>query len=60
MAILSFPVLIPILIILIRISLNALQTVNLSANLQDLLYLGALDVMILALALVLFPYLWRD
>lgn len=60
MAILSFPVLIPILIILIRISLNALQTVNLSANLQDLLYLGALDVMIVALALVLFPYLWRD
>lgn len=60
MAILSFPVLIPILIILIRISLNALQTAKLSANIQDLLYLSALDVMILAMALVLFPYLWRD
>lgn len=60
MAILSFPMLIPILMILIRISLNALQTQNLGVNLQDLLYLAALDVMIIALALVLFPYLWRD
>ena len=60
MAILSFPILIPILIILIRISLNAIQQNNLAVNLQDLMYLAALDVMILAMALILFPYLWRD
>ena len=60
MAILSFPLLIPIIIILIRISLNALQQNNLNVNLQDLLYLAALNVIIIALAMVLFPYLWRD
>nr|MBP9880532.1 cytochrome C biogenesis protein [Chitinophagales bacterium] len=60
MAILSFPLLIPIIIILIRISLNAIQQNNLDINLQDLLYLAALNVMIIALAMVLFPYLWRD
>jgi heme exporter protein B len=57
---LSFPLLIPIIIILIRISLNALQQNNLNINTQDLLYLSALNVMIIALAMVLFPYLWRD
>ena len=60
MAILSFPLLIPIIIILIRISLNAIQQNNLDIKLQDLLYLAALNVMIIALAMVLFPYLWRD
>ena len=48
MAILSFPLLIPIIIILIRISLNAIQQNNLDINLQDLLYLAALNVMIIA------------
>lgn len=60
MAILSFPLLIPVLIILIRISLNALQQQNLAINVQDLLYLGALNIMIVGMALILFPYLWRD
>jgi heme exporter protein B len=60
MAILSFPVLIPILKILIRISLNAVSANEFSANLQDIFYLLALDILIITLALILFPYLWRD
>lgn len=60
MAILSFPILIPILLILIRVSINAITENNLAVNLQDLTYLLGLNVMIAALALVLFPYLWRD
>ncbi len=60
MAILSFPVLIPILMILIRISLQAIQQNDISVNLQDLVYLAGLNVLIVAMALVLFPYLWRD
>lgn len=60
MAILSFPMLIPILLILIRISLNALQQNDLMLNAQDLLYLLGLNVLIIAMALILFPYLWRD
>lgn len=60
MAILSFPVLIPVIKILIRISLNAIQENNFSLNAQDLLYLLALNIFIIVLALILFPYLWRD
>jgi heme exporter protein B len=60
MAILSFPMLIPILLMLIRISLNALQQNDLMVNAQDLLYLLGLNVLIIAMALILFPYLWRD
>ncbi len=60
MAILSFPMLIPVIIILIRISLNALTQNDLIANASDLLYLLGLNVLIVTLALILFPYLWRD
>ncbi len=60
MAILAFPMLIPIIIILIRISLNALLENDLMVNASDLLYLLGLNVLIVAMALILFPYLWRD
>lgn len=60
MAILSFPVLIPILKILIRISLQAITVNEPAVNVQDILYLSALNIFIIAFALVLFPYLWRD
>jgi len=59
-AILAFPILIPVLRILIRVSLQSLVAENLEANLQDILYLLALNVFIAVLALILFPYLWRD
>lgn len=59
-AILAFPILLPVLRILIRVSLESLVADALSANLQDLLYLLALNAFIAVLALVLFPYLWRD
>lgn len=59
-AILAFPILLPVLRILIRVSLESLVADDLSANLQDLLYLLALNAFIAVLALVLFPYLWRD
>lgn len=60
MAILSFPIMIPVLKILLRISIHTITENNLSANLQDIFYLLALNVFIFALALILFPYLWRD
>jgi heme exporter protein B len=60
MAILSFPVMLPILKILVRVSLNTVSNEAWSVNTQDILYLLALDILIITLALVLFPYLWRD
>lgn len=60
MTILSFPVLLPVLQLLIRISLRCINGGTFSENLQDLLFLAALDVFVIAMALILFPYLWRD
>jgi len=60
MAILSFPVVIPILLTLIKISANALRLLN-DTNLdQDVWTLVGIDLLLLGLALVLYPFLWKD
>ena len=60
MAILAFPVLIPVLITLVRFSINSLEGISWGENLVNLSMLTVLLGSSLALALVLFPYLWRD
>ena len=60
MAIMGFPLVIPQLILLSRVSTIAFEDV-LQAGLRGmLLQLAGLDVMIIALALILFPFLWKD
>ncbi len=60
MAILSFPVLIPLLMTIIRFSLNAIHGFSWSANMVYALILIALSGMVLTLSYLLFPYLWRE
>ncbi len=60
MAILSFPLIIPILMTLIKISANALRLLNDTAVYKDVLTLVGIDLLLLALALVLYPFLWKD
>jgi len=60
MAILGFPLIIPQLLLLNRASTIAFQDV-LQAGLTGMIALiAALDLMIIALAVVLFPFLWKD
>ncbi len=60
MPILSFPVIIPIIALLIQISESAFFT-SVDANLTNkVLSLVAVDVIALALSFLLFPYIWRD
>lgn len=59
-AILGFPVLLPILMTLIRLSKYALGILNNNAWSSDVLILLSIDVILVSLALVLFPYLWRE
>lgn len=59
MAVLGFPLIIPQLLLLMRLSKAAfapLLTIPLSA----VLLLLALDVLIVLLAIILFPFLWKD
>lgn len=61
MAILGFPLVIPQLLLLIRLSKAAFGEVfREGALLQILLLLIALDILVVALAIVLFPFLWKD
>ncbi len=60
MAILSFPVIIPILLMLLRLSKIALNLMTDSAYYRDFLILLSVDVLLASLVFLLFPYLWRN
>ncbi len=60
MAVLSFPVIIPLLLMAIRISNNALDGLDRSASTGSLIILVAINVIVISLSLILFPYLWRS
>jgi heme exporter protein B len=61
MAILGFPLIIPQLLLLIRLSKVAFGEVfREGALLQISLLLAALDILVIVLAVVLFPFLWKD
>src|SRR5690606_21194735 len=60
MAILGFPVIIPILLTIMKLSANALGLIQDTAILSDLGILLGLDALLLSLTLLLFPFLWKD
>jgi heme exporter protein B len=61
MAILGFPLIVPQLLLLIRLSKSAFGEVfRDGAILQITALLVGLDVMVVALSLILFPFLWKD
>ena len=61
MAILGFPLIIPQLLILIRLSKSAIGEVfRENALLQMSLLLTGLNVLVCVLAVILFPFLWRE
>lgn len=60
MPILSFPLIIPILGLLVRISKVAITGITSSNLSKDIAILIAINGIMLALSLLLFPYLWKD
>lgn len=61
MAILGFPLIIPQLLLLIRVSKSSLGEVfREGALLQITLLLVGLDLLVIVLAIILFPFLWKD
>ncbi len=59
MAVLGFPLIIPQLILLMQLS-NAAFNPVLTIKASTILLLVALDVMVILLAVILFPFLWKD
>jgi len=59
MAVLGFPVMIPMLLLLIKVSKNALDGLDRSVSQQSIITLLALNVIVAAVSYLLFPFLWR-
>lgn len=61
MAILGFPVILPQLLLLMRLSKAAFGEVfKPGAVLQLSALIGGLDLLVIIMAIILFPYLWKD
>lgn len=60
MAILSFPVIIPMLLIVMKISKNAIDGLEFSHSVDEILTLVAINMIVGTVSYLLFPYLWRS
>ncbi len=60
MAIMGFPLVIPMLMILTTVSKTAFSSVYQPGLGRMLLLLGGLDILVIALSLILFPFLWKN
>ncbi|WPP48404.1 heme exporter protein CcmB [Catalinimonas niigatensis] len=60
MAILGFPLLIPMLLMVIKVSKNAIDGLEVSVSYDELMVLGAINVLVGTVSYILFPYLWRS
>ena len=60
MAILGFPIVTPLLMILSKLALKALSSVYIEGWWNLALVLLALDVLVIILGIILFPFLWQE
>ena len=60
MAVLSFPVIIGILLMAIKITKNCIDGLDRSVSQDELLMLGAINLLVTAVSYLLFPYIWRS
>ncbi len=59
-AVLGLPLLIPVLLMSIKISKNAVDGLAWSSSYDELAVIASIDAIVCALAIILFPYLWRS
>jgi heme exporter protein B len=60
MAVLSFPIIIALLLMAIKVTKNVLDGLEREASRDELLNLFAINCILTALAYILFPYIWRS
>ena len=60
MAILSFPILIPLIMMVIKVSKNAIDGLDRGESMDEILVLFALNAIAITLALLLYPYISRN
>jgi heme exporter protein B len=60
MAVLGFPIMLPMIMLLIKVSKNAIDGLARSQSQNELLMLGAINLIVLAVSFLLFPFLWKS
>lgn len=60
MPVLSLPLIIPLMLVAIKAAKKAVDGLDFFLFTNDLLMLSALNILVVMLALVLFPFLWKD
>jgi len=60
MAILGFPIILPMLLLLIKISRNAIDGLERVSSLDEITTLSAIIIIAISTSILLFPYLWRS
>jgi heme exporter protein B len=60
MAVMGFPIIIPQILLLMKISAVAFSSVVQAGLWQMIALLIGLDIMVVVLAVILFPFLWKD
>lgn len=60
MAVLSFPIVISILLVAIKVTKNCIDGLDRSVSYKDMLTLLAINCLIAATSYLLFPYIWRN
>ncbi len=60
MAVLGFPVIIPMLLMLIKVSKNALDGLDRAVSMDEIYTLLAINAIVLAVSYLLYPFLWRE
>jgi len=59
MAVLSFPIIIPLLLLLLKLSKSAMDGISIQENWDEIAILGALDIIVIVFSGILFPYIWK-
>ena len=60
MAVLSFPIIMSILLMAIKVTKNCIDDLDRSASMDELMTLGAINLLSAAVSYLLFPYIWRS
>lgn len=60
MAVLGFPIIIPVMVMVLKISKSAIDGLDRSLSTDEVFVLLAINIMIATVAYILFPYLWRS
>ncbi len=60
MAILSFPIVIPLLLLILKITKNAMDGLDRFQSWDEIANLLAINAIVIVLSIILYPYLWRS